>query len=46
MPLYEVLCVANPRSGVSAVAQLLKQCTTLAMQSGGIVRGIEHMGIH
>jgi len=45
MPLYEVLCVANPKAPVTNITRLFQRCSAIVLRSGGVVRGVEHLGI-
>lgn len=45
MPLYEVLCVAKAGADAPALANVFKRVSALVLEAGGVVRGVDHLGV-
>jgi len=45
MPLYELMCITTMEASASHVSGLLKKCGTRLQETGGIIRGVEHLGL-
>lgn len=45
MPLYEVYCIARPKTANETLSNLMRHVSRLVKQRGGVVRGVQNIGL-